>query len=118
MQQGFSVSLLALSQTPDYGQTNTMDVQASKVSTVFRTNFAYWNAQTNMLSDNTLDNDYFEAIVAMGKDAIPFIKEELDKGPTMLVHALNRIMPNTIVPQDYLPLPILCSLWQEYLNQK
>lgn len=116
MQQGFSISLLTLSQTSDYGRTDTIDVRTSKAKTVFRTNFAYWNEQTNMLSNNTLENDYFEAIVAMGTEAIPFIKEELDKGPTMLVHALTRIIPNVIVPQNYLPLPILCDLWRDYLN--
>jgi len=115
--QGVSVSFLAFSQTADNGRTQPIDTKEAAKDLLFNTNFACWNEATNMLSDNNLDNEYFEGIVAMGQDAIPNIKKELEKGPTMLVYALDRIMPNTIVPQSYLPLPILCDLWLQYLKK-
>ena len=116
--KGVVVSILAFSETRDYGKTKMLDTTEATKDLIFYSNFESWNTQTNMLSDNNLDNDYFEAIVAMGVDAVPFIKEELKKGPTMLVYALDRIIPNTIVPQGYIPLPILCNTWMEYLNRE
>lgn len=115
----FALSAVSFSQTQDFGRTSFLDTTEASIKALFKTNVAFWNTQTNMLSDNNLDNEYFNAIVEMGLPVVPLIKEELEKeGPSMLVYALDRIMPNTIVPKSYLPLPILCNLWLNFLNQQ
>lgn len=115
----FTLSAVSFSQTQDFGRTSFLDTTEASIKALFKTNVAFWNTQTNMLSDNNLDNEYFNAIVEMGLPVVPLIKEELEKeGPSMLVYALDRIMPNTIVPKSYLPLPILCNLWLNFLNQQ
>ena len=115
--QGVSVSFLAFSQTVDTGRTELIDTKEAEKDLLFNTNYACWNETANMLSNNNLDNEFFERIVAMGPDAIPYILRELEKGPSMLVYALDRILPNKIVHQSYLPLPILCDLWIQYLKK-
>lgn len=118
LNQGVSVSFVAFSQTVDNGKTQTIDTTETAKDLLFNTNLACWNEATNMLSDNNLDNEFFDRIVSMGLDAVPNILKELEKGPTMLVYALDQIMPNTIVPQSYIPLPILCNLWIQYLKTR
>ena len=52
-----------------------------------------WNAETMYSSSVTeiISNDSFQEIVAMGNAAIPFIIDELEKKPSVLVWALNII---------------------------
>ncbi len=115
--KGVVVAMMAFSQTPDTGKTQMMDTREATKELEFYSNYDSWNRATNTMSTNNLDNEYFKAIVDMQQDAVPFIQRELEKGPTMLVFALDKILPNTIVPKSYLPLPILCNLWKEYLQQ-
>lgn len=115
---GVNVATILLSQTKDYGKSEPVDFTGMQNSMRFHTNYSSWNNVTNMLAYNNIENEYFENIVKMGEEAVPFIREELEKGPTMLVYALARIRPNVIEPQDYIPLPILCNLWQQYLQQQ
>ena len=115
---GVNVATILLSQTKDYGKSEPVDFTGMQNSMRFHTNYSSWNNVTNMLAYDNIENEYFENIVKMGEEAVPFIREELEKGPTMLVYALARIRPNVIEPQDYIPLPILCNLWQQYLQQQ
>ena len=52
-----------------------------------------WNRETAFLSVGNFDNRYFNEIVEMKEAAVPYIYEELKKGPTLLVNALDRIYP-------------------------
>ena len=83
---------------------------------LFCQNFKYWNDQVSCLSVNNFDNSYFERIVEMGKDAVPFILAEMKKGPTPLVYALDRIFPDTIEYQGYVSLETACNTWISILE--
>lgn len=56
------------------------------------------------------DND-FKAIVAMGQQAVPFIKEELENKPSTLVWALNYIFGHKISDKPNLTITDACKLW-------
>ena len=115
---GVDVSTFLVSRTVGYARSEKMDASKMQTSVRFYTNYSSWNNITNMSAYNNIENEYFENIIKMGEEAVPFILEELEKGPTMLVYALARIRPNTIEPQSYIPLPVLCELWLQYLRQQ
>lgn len=85
--------------------------------TTFDINKKTWVEQTGFLANNNFDNAYFKEIIEMGEDAVPMIIEELKKGPTLLVYALDKIYPNTVVCEGYVPLKPLCDLWLDILTQ-
>lgn len=116
-ERGFYVASLSATQTSDFGKSSPLDIQSAQNRLTFKANLVCWNNQTCISSNNNLENPYFKAIIDMGHEAVPFIKEELEKGPSMLVYALPQILPNVIEPEGYLPLPILCNLWLNYLRQ-
>lgn len=82
----------------------------------FIQNFKYWNQETEFLSTNNLDNSYFKEIVNMGIDAVPYIVEELKKGPTQLVHALDLIFPNVVKYEGFVSLKDACDKWLSILQ--
>lgn len=83
----------------------------------FQSNLQYWNNSTRFLSANNYDNSYFNAIVDMGENAVPFIKQELQKGPTSLVHALDLIFPGRVVFKGYVSLKRACEVWLGVLSR-
>ena len=83
---------------------------------LFSQNYKYWNEQVSCLSVNNFENSYFERIVEMGKDAVPFILEEMKKGPTPLVFALDKIFPDTIEYDGFVSLEEACSTWVSILE--
>ena len=83
---------------------------------LFCQNYKYWNEQVSCLSVNNFENSYFERIVEMGKDAVPFILSEMKKEPTPLVYALDRIFPDTIEYQGFVSLEEACSTWISILE--
>lgn len=85
--------------------------------TTFDINKDTWVEQTGFLANNNFDNAYFREIVEMGEEAVPMILEELKKGPTLLVYALDTIYPNTVICEGYVPLKPLCNLWLDILTQ-
>jgi len=110
----FNISLQATIAGPDGIKpldTNHLDKQI-----LFSQNYKYWNEQSSVLSVNNFDNSYFERIVEMGQDAVPFILEEMKKGPTPLVYALDRIFPDTIEYQGFVSLEEACDTWISILN--
>ncbi len=86
-----------------------------KAATFFQ-NFKYWNQETGFLSTNNFDNSYFMEIVNMGVEAVPFIVEELKKGPTPLVHALDKIFPDVIKYDGFVSLKDACNKWLSILQ--
>lgn len=82
-----------------------------ELKTQFEVNLNIWNNRTFLMANNDFSDENFKAIVDMGEQAVPYIKEELVKGPTPLVHALDLIYPNMVEYEGYIPLPALCKLW-------
>lgn len=90
----------------------------NNTSSTFQANLAGWNRETAFLSVGNFNNRYFEEIVKMQEDAVPYIYEELKKGPTLLVHALDKIYPNTVKCEGYVPLATICNIWLNILSKK
>lgn len=87
-------------------------------NSLFQTNLNKWNRETAFLSVRNFENKYFDEIVKMKEDAVPYIYEELKKGPTLLVHALDKIYPDTVKCEGYVPLTTICNVWLNILSKK
>lgn len=98
------------------GETTRIDLDSIDKSATFFHNFKYWNLETGVMSTNNLNNSYFKQIVDMGVDAVPFIVEELKKGPTPLVHALDMIFPDVIKYDGFVSLKDACDKWLSILQ--
>lgn len=109
----FSSSMSSISKD---GETTRIDLDSIDKSATFFHNFKYWNQETGVMSTNNLDNAYFKQIVDMGVDAVPFIVEELKKGPTQLVRALDMIFPEVIKYDGFVSLKDACDKWLSILQ--
>lgn len=109
----FSSSLSAV--TKD-GSLEKIDSNEIDNAANFFQNLKYWNQETDFLSTNNFDNSYFQEIVNMGVEAVPFIVEELKKGPTPLVHALDKIFPNVVKYEGFVSLQDACKTWLSILQ--
>ena len=83
----------------------------------FAANYSAWNRETAFLSVGNFNNRYFDEIVNMKEDAVPYIYEELKKGPTLLVHALDKIYPGKVSFDGYVPLATVCNVWLNILSK-
>jgi len=106
----------SVSATSNDGNSTKIDLDEIDKSATFSQNFKYWNRETGFLSTNNLDNAYFKQIVDMGIDAVPYIVEELKKGPTPLVHALDMIFPNVVEYDGFVSLKDACDKWLSILQ--
>ncbi len=95
----------------------TLDTEESEALATFRGNYETWNALNAMSSSSNFDNAYFKEIVNMGKKAVPFIYEELKKGPTDLVYALEAIFDYPIKYEGFVPLEKSCEIWLSILQK-
>lgn len=98
------------------GESTKIDLDDIDKAATFFQNYKYWNQETSVLSANNLDNSYFKQIIDMGIDAVPFIIEELKKGPTPLVHALDKIFPDVIKYDGFVSLKDACDKWLSILQ--
>lgn len=98
------------------GISEKIDSNEINNAAIFSQNLKYWNQETNFLSTNNFDNSYFQEIVNMGVEAVPFIVEELKKGPTPLVHALDKIFPDVVKYEGYVSLHDACKTWLSILQ--
>ena len=87
------VSLSLRVSSIDSNGVKKVDVRDAISSYTFESDYELWRKETGMLSVNNFDNKYFNAIVARGEESVPFIYEQLKKGPTQLIHALELIYP-------------------------
>lgn len=78
----------------------------------------FWEQETSMLSVNNFDNRHFEAIVQRGEDAVPFIYEQLLKGPSPLVHALECIYPEKVKYKGFVSLSQARRIWLKILKKQ
>ena len=97
---------------------NSIVTKDNVAECIFFMNWNYWNNERLLSSVDNYGSSYFDAIVEMKEDAVPFIYRELLKGPTPLVHALDRIYKDEIKYEGYIPLNIVCSLWLDILKRK
>ena len=72
-----------------------------------------WKDNTMFLSSasSIISDPDFQAIVDMGKFAVPFIKEEITNEPSTLVWALNLIFGRRISNNPHLTITEACKLW-------
>lgn len=72
-----------------------------------------WKENTMFLSSASaiISEPNFQAIVAMGQYAVPFIKEEIANEPSTLVWALNLIYGKRISNNPNLTIKEACKLW-------
>ena len=94
-----------------------LDMTASSAFSTFKSNFESWNAVNSLHASSNIDNVYFKQIVKMGKEAVPFIYEELKKGPTDLVYALDEIFGRPIKYNGFVPLKKSCEIWLSILQR-
>lgn len=99
------------------GNTQKIDSKYSDNAASFSKNMEYWGQETALLSTGNFNNSYFKEIVNMGKDAVPFIMAELEKGPTPLVHALDLIFPGVVKYDGFISLEEACQKWLSILQQ-
>lgn len=95
-----------------------VDTKKSQNESEFLMNYWAWNDGTNLRSVDNFSSSYFDAIVNMKEDAVPFIFKELKKGPTPLVHALDYIYAGEVEYEGYLPLDFVCNVWLGILKRK
>ena len=79
----------------------------------FQIHLKAWEQRTMFSSSvTTIVNDKdFQSIVNMGFIAVPFIKEELERKPSVLVWALNFIYGTKISDKPNLTISEACKLW-------
>lgn len=84
----------------------------------FQNHLEAWESKTMFLSsvNSIVDDDDFKAIVSMGMDAVPFIKEELTRNPSTLVWALNFIFDKKISTKKNITISEACKLWTKVLS--
>ena len=86
----------------------------------FYDHFNSWQNKTMFFSSvkSIVDQDDFKAIVSMGTKVAPFILEELEKGPSNIVWALNMIYRKKITDKPNVTIGEACKLWiKELKNQ-
>ena len=96
---------------------NSIDMKDSENFNNFSLNNQLWNTEKRFDSYNNYDSGYFDEIVRMGEAAVPYILEELKKGPTQLVHALDIIYPGKVKYEGFVPLKTVCDTWISILSK-
>lgn len=115
-EEGIRVSLFA-NRLEVGKKAETMDMRKSTAESTFNSNYESWTAANAMSSTSNLDNAYFNEIVKMGKDAVPYIYKELLKGPTDLVYALDAIFDYPIKYDGFVSLKKSREIWLSILQR-
>lgn len=97
------------------------EVEVAAISNKLRFQYLLnnWRQQTKFSSspDAIIQNENFQAIVSMGKSAIPFIIDEITAKPSTLVWALNFIFEKKISDNPNTTIPQACKLWVNQLKK-
>lgn len=109
------VSIFASCVSPGTAAT-PCDTERSERQYAFEANLMNWLEATEHMSVNNFDNEYFNAIVEMGEEAVPFIIERMKKEPTQLVHALDLIYPGRVKYHGAVSLRKACEEWMRLLS--
>ena len=95
--------------------SNTYSVVFTKLN--FYDYLEKWEQNTMFysMSSQIINDDNFKKIVSMGEKVVPFIIEELKKGPSLLVWALNSIYNERISDDPNTTIEKACKLWVKRL---
>ena len=63
-----------------------------------------------------IEDENFQEILKMGKDAIPLIINQINKNPSQLVWALNIITNSRLKSRQRLTLTEACKKWVKLFN--
>lgn len=107
---GFSFLSVSATMSKD-GNTRELNVGREVRQMTFDTNFKYWREETRLRSVNNFDNANFDTIVEMGAEAVPYIRDVLEKGPSPIVHALDLIFPGVVKYNGYTTIEEACNIW-------
>ena len=85
----------------------------------FQNHLINWEKKTLLLSSSKaiIENEDFQAIVAMGYSAVPFIIEEIDRKPSTLVWSLNLIYNHKVTNNPNATISDACKLWVKELKK-
>lgn len=86
---------------------------------LFNKLISQWKEETMFLSSAQaiIDNPNFQAIVNMGKTAVPYIVDEIKNEPSTLVWALNIIFGRKITDRPGTTVEEACRLWVRTLTK-
>jgi len=78
-----------------------------------------WEKKTMFLSSTKaiIENEDFQAILAMGYSAVPYILEEIEKKPSTLVWTLNLIYNRKVTNNPNATISEACKLWVKELKK-
>lgn len=84
----------------------------------FEKYFSNWQNETFFLSstEQIINNKNFKGIVSLGVKAVPFIIEEINRKPSVLVWALNFIYNKKISNNPKTTITEACKLWVKNLK--
>lgn len=84
----------------------------------FEEYLAQWKKNTMFysFSNQIIQDVYFQKIVAMGENAVPFIIAEIKDNPSTLVWALNIIYDTKISDNREITIEEACRLWVKRLS--
>ncbi len=102
------------------GETvDKVDVNNTTKSFKFSVDYDLWKQETSLLSVNNFDNKYFNSIVKRGEESVPYIYEQLKKGPTHLVYALELIYPEKVsYNKQIITLKRARKIWLKILQEQ
>jgi len=85
----------------------------------FQYHLMNWEKKTTFLSStkSIIDDEDFQAIVSMGYAAVPYILEEIESKPSVLVWALNLIYNKKITNNPNATITDACKLWVKHLKK-
>ena len=114
-------TVLTNQRTVDYLQESEDQVKDLFVAKCFfYENLNAWKEKTFFMSSvkSIVAQIEFKNIVAMGTAAVPYIVEELEKEPSILVWALNMIYGHKITNNPNATITEACKLWIKILRRK
>ena len=105
--------------------TNIVNDEVEKIDThetiqkcTFETENNLWQQDTKFSSVNRFDNRHFDSIVKDGEKNLPYIYEELKKGPSKLVHALEIMYPEKVTYSGFITLNQARRIWLKILQKE
>lgn len=86
---------------------------------LFRNYIEQWKINTLFTSNayQIIEDENFKAIVNMGEIAVPFILEEINQKPSLLVWALNVIYDRKVTDRANVTIEEACKLWVKELSK-
>jgi hypothetical protein len=85
----------------------------------FQNHLIKWQNGVAFLSSTKaiIENRDFQAIISMGVSVVPFIIEEIESKPSILVWALNLIYDHKITNDPCATITEACKLWAKELKK-